>query len=144
MTYCRAGEPPFRRSFVLGERQLEPELAQLSDEREVLRVGEPLRDQLGTLGPDPFDLLELLERRRRERVDRSEVEREAARDHPADLRDVEAEEDAGERLLLRALDRLERARGGDLGEALELGELLGRQPVEIREASGRSPRPRAS
>ena len=62
-----------------------------------------------------------------------EVEREAAGDHPADLRDVQPEEHARERLLLRALDRLPGARRRDLGESLELGELLRGEPVEVRQ-----------
>ena len=65
-------------------------------------------------------------------MDALEVAREMLRGHPADVRDVQSEEDAVERHLLRRLDRLDRVRGGDLRVALDLEELLLRQAVEIR------------
>ena len=56
---------------------------------------------------------------------------EVPRQHPADARDVEAEEHARERLALRVLDRRDRVAGGDLPVSVEFHQLLGRQPVEI-------------
>src|SRR5262249_4364583 len=56
----RARQPPLGRSFVVGERELQPELPQLADECEVVGVREPLGNELCTLRADPLDLFELL------------------------------------------------------------------------------------
>ena len=56
--------------------------------------------------------------------------REITCKNPADSRDIQAEEYTRERHLLRALDRLDRRARRDLGEALQLDELLLRQAVE--------------
>src|SRR5204862_781818 len=109
-----------------------PDLLQLLDELPVLLVAEPLRDRLRALGADPLDLGDLLRRSFREPVDRPEMPGDILRRHPADVRDVEPEEDPRERRLLRALDRRDRARGALLGEAVELEQLLLRQAVEAR------------
>ena len=66
-------------------------------------------------------------------VDVLEVAREVLRRHPADVGDVQAEQHAVERHLLRRLDRLDRVRRRDLAVALELHQLLLRQPVELRQ-----------
>src|SRR5262245_65461521 len=59
---------------------------------------------------------------------------EVARRHPADVGNVQTEQDAPERNLLRGLvDRCNRVRRRDLAESVELEELLLRQPVQIRE-----------
>ena len=70
-------------------------------------------------------------RRGHQRVDGAEVPGEVPCQHPADLRHVEAEQHARERLLLRALDRVDRAVGRDLAVALDLEQLLRREPVEV-------------
>ena len=59
--------------------------------------------------------------------------REALRGDPADVRDVEPEQHARERRPLRALDRLNCLGRADLREAVELEQLLLRQPVEVRQ-----------
>src|SRR5262249_48501090 len=128
-----AGQASLRGPLVIGERQLQPEQTQLADERDVLRVREPLGDELRPLRPDTLDLLELLERRTLEDLGGPEVLGQAAGDDPAHLRDVQPEEDTRERLLLRALDGLVGAGRRDLREALELRELLGGEAVEVGE-----------
>ena len=64
-------------------------------------------------------------------VNGPEMPGEIAREHPTHLRHVEAEEHARERLRLRPLDGIDRSGGRDLAVALDLEELLGRQPVQI-------------
>ena len=56
---------------------------------------------------------------------------EVPRRYPADLRDVEPEEHSVERAFLRLLDRGDRIAGRDLAVAVELHQLLLRQPVEV-------------
>ena len=80
----------------------------------VVVVGEPLGDRLGPLGADALALHDLLLRRGGQPVDAAEVAREVLRGHPADVGDVEAEEHAPERDLLRRLDRVDRVGRGDL------------------------------
>ena len=106
-----ARQRPLDRPLLLADLEAEPELAQLGDERAVLLVREPLGDRLGPVGPDPLDLLDLLLARAEQAVDGAEVPREVPRRHPADVRDVEPEEDARERLFLRLL-RSPRRRSG--------------------------------
>jgi hypothetical protein len=109
-----------------------PRRAQIVDEVAVRLVGEPLGDRFRALRADPFDLLDLLLRGGQQPVDVLEVAREIDRGDPADVRDVEPEEDAVERDLLRRVDRLDCVRRRDLAVALELHQLLLRQPVQVR------------
>ena len=103
ITYCAARERALDRPLLLADLEAQAELAQLGDERAVLLVREPLGDRLRAVGADPLDLLDLLLARVEQPVDVAEVAREVARGHPADVGDVQAEEDARERLLLREL-----------------------------------------
>ena len=64
---------------------------------------------------------------------RAEVAGERARVGEADALDAEAEQHAGERPLLRALDRLDQVAGRDLGEALQLLKRLGVEVVDARD-----------
>src|SRR5439155_15073636 len=102
-----AGERALLRPLLRAGLELEAERAQLLDERAVLLVGEPLGDQLGAVRSDAFYLHDLFRCRVAKPVDRAEVRGEVARDHPTDLGDVEPEEHAPERLLLRPPDPLD-------------------------------------
>ena len=141
MTYVLPVSGPSRgRSSSLASKR-RPRLAQLLDERAVLVVREPVDDVLGAVGAEALDLGDLLGSRRDQPVDGAEVAREVAREHPADPGDVEAEEDARERHLLGALDRLDRRARGDLREALELDAAAPSSGGRDRAASGRGPSP---
>ena len=127
-----SAERPLDRPFRLARLHLQPERPKLLDERAVLLVREPLGDELGPVGADPLHPGQLLRRRAHERVDGAEMAREVSCHDPADLRDVQAEEHAVEGLRLRRLDRVDRVPRGDLAVAVELGELLRREPVQVR------------
>ena len=131
ITYWVPGERPFDRTVVLVCLELEPERAQLGDEPRVVLVGEPFGDRLGALRPDALALHDLLLARGCQAVDVAEVAREVLGGHPADVGDVQPEEHAAERDRLRRLDRSDRVRRRDLGEAVELEQLLLGQPVEL-------------
>ena len=100
MTYVLPVSGPSRGRSSSLSLETEAELPQLLDERAVLLVREPVDDVLGAVGAEALDLGDLLRGRRDQPVDGAEVAREVAREHPADPRDVEAEEDARERHLL--------------------------------------------
>jgi hypothetical protein len=105
--------------------------SQVLDKAPVVVVGEPFGDRLCTLGADPLALHDLLLRRAREAVDAAEVPREVLGRDPADVRNVETEEHAPERDLLRRFDCGDRVRRRRLGETVELEQLLLRQAVEL-------------
>ena len=89
-----ARQRAFDGSVGLPHLELQPQLAQILDESPVLRIGEPLGDQLGPVRADPVCLLELLLGRGDQCVDGCEVPGEASRQHPTHLRHVEAEQHA--------------------------------------------------
>ena len=61
----------------------------------------------------------------------AEMASQVAPGDPTDVGNVQAEEDARERLRLGQLDRLDDLRRGDLTVAFELGDLVDAQPVEV-------------
>ena len=97
ITYVRpvSGPSAGRSSSPSSKRR--PSSRELGDERRLSSSRDPLDERLGTLGPDPVDLLELLLGRVEEPLDVAEVARERLRGHPADVGDVQPEEDARER-----------------------------------------------
>ena len=105
----RAGQRALGGPLLLPGLEAQPELAQLLDERAVLLVREPLGDRSrrgrGRCPRPPRSPPASLASAGR----RAEVAREVLGHHPADLRDVQPEEDARERHLLRRLDRVDRA-----------------------------------
>src|SRR5207302_11462223 len=105
----------------------------------------PLGDRLCTLGADPLALDGVLLRRLEQAVDAAEVTREVLRRHPADVGDVEPEEDAPERdRLARLLDRSDRVRGAFLLETVQFQQLLLRQSVEVRDRADEPEIPEAA
>src|SRR5206468_8676003 len=127
-----ARQRPLPGTLGLGELEVDPEAAQFLDESAVLFVGEPLDDRLRPVPPDSLDLLDLLLRRGEQTVDAPEMPREALRTDPPELRNVEAEEDPGERHAFGLGDRGDRVAGRDLAVAVELEQLIRGEPVEIR------------
>ena len=126
-----AGQRPLDRPFLLPDLEAQTQLAQLRDERAVLLVREPARNRLGPVLTDAVDLPDLL-LARVQPVDTSpEVPGKVASGHPADVGDVEPEEDAGERLLLRLLNCVDGVPRRDLAVAVELEQLPLGQPVQV-------------
>src|SRR5262249_34053545 len=132
---CLPRERPLDRLQLVADREAQPEGAQVLDEPPVCVVCKPFRDRLRALRADALDLLDLLLRGAEQPVDILEVAREVDGRDPADVRDVEAEEYAVERDLLRRLDRLDRVRRGNLAEAVDLQQLLLRQTVKLRDGA---------
>src|SRR6266550_2709517 len=129
-----AGQRSFLRAVALVGDEGQAERAQLVDEAAVVVVAKPFGDGLRTLGTDPLAFDEVLLRRLEQAVDAAEVTREVLRRHPADVGDVEPEEDAPERdRLARLLDRSDRVRCAFLLETVQFQQLLLRQPVEVRD-----------
>ena len=89
-----AGERAFLRLVLLAELEAEADGAQLFDQRAVLLVLEPLDDDLGAVRAESVNLLDLLLRSVEKAVDVAEVARQALREDPAQLGDVEPEKDA--------------------------------------------------
>src|SRR5581483_7277863 len=98
-----AGERALDRPVLIARFEAETKPAQLVDESAVVRVREPLGNRLGALRADPLALHDLLLRGGREPVDAAEMAREVLRSHPADVRDVQADEHTPERHRFRGL-----------------------------------------
>src|SRR5512132_464822 len=118
-----------------GRRALELErdalAAQVLEERAHVLVGELLVDPLGHLRADARRRLDLLGRGRQQRIDRAELLGEVAPGDVADLLQADGEEHAPEAAVLGRGDVGHRAVGADLAPALELGQLLGLEPVVV-------------
>ena len=125
------GQRPFDRPVLVARLEAQPERAQFVHQRAVVGILEPLGNRLGPVGPDALDLLDVVHARHEQPVDVAEMTGKVARRYPPDVGDVETEEDARERLLLRQLDRVDDLRGRDLAVALELRDLLDGQSVEV-------------
>jgi hypothetical protein len=82
-------------------------------------------------GPDARRGLDLLGRGGQQRVDRAELLGEVAPGDVADLLEADREEHAPEAAVLGRRDVGHRALGADLARALELGELLDGEAVEV-------------
>src|SRR5207247_9397949 len=87
-------------SLGLAGPHLQPERPELLDEPPVLLVPDPPGNELRPVRTDAFHLFQPGLSGRREPVDRADVLGEVASHDPADLGDVQPEEDAEERLLL--------------------------------------------
>src|SRR5215471_4201708 len=126
-----AAERPFDRLLLLLGLEAKTKVAELLHECAVGGVLEPLGDRLGTVGPNALDLLDVVHRGVEQTVDVAEVPRQVSCGDPADVRDVEPEEDLREGPLLRLLDRRKRSLGRDLAEAAELEQLVLVEPIEV-------------
>src|SRR5207249_30196 len=126
-----AGERTLDGLELVADLEAQTEGTQFLDELRVRLVGEPFGDCLRALRADSLHLEDVLLARAHQPVNRLEVASEVLCGHPADVRDVQAEEYAVERNLLRGLDRRDRISSRDLPVALELHQLLLRQSVQL-------------
>ena len=94
-----------RRAVLLAHLEAEAELPQLLDERRFWASANHSTTISARSGPNPSVSPTSSWRRRRQAVDVPELAGEVLCEHPADAGDVEPEQDAGERHLLRPLDR---------------------------------------
>src|SRR5581483_9720064 len=138
-----AGERAFDGPLFLARLEAQTQVAQLVDDTAVLVVAEPFRDRLRAFGTDALGLDELLLGGVHERVDVAEVPRECLRGHPAYIGDVQPEEHARERDGLRRLDRGDRVAGADLAVAVELHQLVAREPVQLGDGTDETELPQA-
>ena len=105
--------------------------AQALDQPAQGRRGELRGDRLRHLRPDALGLHELLGPSLQQAVDRAELVCQAASRDVAHLLDPDREQDAVKRSRAGCIDRVDQVARGDLGEAIELEQLLGAQVIEI-------------
>ena len=114
-----------------GQLEREPGGGEIVEHLGVGGKGQPGGDRLGDDRADALDLGDLVRPGGAQGGQRAEVLRDRLGGDRAHVRDAEAEQHAPERPLARARDRRDDVLGRALLEAVELGQLLGGQRIEV-------------